>query len=125
MTPKYHLSDSNPLHNQLAHVLSDIQHLGQDLGHEIQARFGLMAHVTSGTLSQPQAEGQNPLVQSLLAMNESLEEAHYRLKTMRIGSREEAYVLSDIQALEMKRFQLLSKLNGQSLDDYNLLPLKF
>ncbi|MGE0201372.1 MAG: hypothetical protein AB7P76_10435 [Candidatus Melainabacteria bacterium] len=67
------------------------------------------------------------LAAMLMTVNASLEQ-HYqdlrRKQEAEASAEEEARLLEEIQGLEVQRFDLMSRLHGERLDQYGLMPYR-
>jgi len=103
----------------LSEKWDDIDHLRQAL----QMRLGLIWHHKTPRNSEVSAE-ENELIDQLIDMNVRLKAMAKRVRYLIAGSHEEFRLTQEMEALEIKRFQVLAKLNGNTLEGYNLLPVK-
>lgn len=64
------------------------------------------------------------LMDNLHKINTSIEACYALIRSGRNGGKSEDFYLKRIQVLEDLRFQLLERLSGNTIEDYNTLPLK-
>lgn len=106
--------DKSPLHEHgLKNKLEGIQTLKR----ELMARFALLSHAKS---LDPNVE----LLLDIRRTNQAIEQATQKVRELD-DSEEESAWLEKIRALEDRRFQLLSQMNGNRLADYNTLSPRY
>lgn len=77
-----------------------------------------------GSRQAPETIRRQKLMENLHKINASIEACYALIRSGRNGGKSEELYLKRIQVLEDLRFQLLERLNGNAIEDYNTLPLK-
>jgi len=85
----------------------------QSLKKEMSVRFALLRHPDKARA------GQMELLVELGNISRELESANRKIRDLPAGTPEEDSCLDRIRSLEDKRFQLLSSLNGDHIEEYN------
>ncbi len=93
----------------------------EQLRQRIQLRLGL---VWQHKFALPQVDiYQDPLKLEILDLNGRLRAMAQHVRHLPAGSHEEFRLTQEMESMEIKRFQLLAKLNGHNLEGYNRLPV--
>lgn len=103
----------------LSEKWDDIDQLRQAL----QMRLGLIWQHKTPSPPNPLIS-ESGLLDELINLNIRLKSLAKRVRTMDTGSHEEFRLTCEMEDLEIKRFKVLAQLNGNSLEGYNLLPVK-